>query len=166
MSIVSGHSTVTLMKPFGYATPRTEGGSAMPVRLQGQVSPAINYTKDLIADGYVGRVLSATMIGCALNWGPTIDRTYQADCANNANLPTITGGHDRCAMLLPRRITRAYRPRREPTRPIPVEETGEIIAKTVPDQLVLSGIVGDVLSRPFRSATESTERRPSWRGSA
>ena len=35
------------------------------VGLQGQVSPAISYTKDLIADGYVGRVLSATMIGCA-----------------------------------------------------------------------------------------------------
>ena len=27
------------------------------VGLQGQVSPAINYTKDLIAEGYVGRVL-------------------------------------------------------------------------------------------------------------
>src|SRR3954451_25285577 len=31
------------------------------VGLQGQMSPAINYTKDLIADGYVGRVLSSTM---------------------------------------------------------------------------------------------------------
>jgi hypothetical protein len=30
-------------------------------------------TKDLIAEGYVGRVLSATMIGCAPNWGATID---------------------------------------------------------------------------------------------
>src|SRR4029079_5421377 len=37
--------------------------------LQGQVSPAINYARDLIADGYVGRVLIATMIGCAPNWG-------------------------------------------------------------------------------------------------
>src|SRR5215831_19474395 len=44
------------------------------VGLQGQVSPALCYAKDLIADGYVGRVLSATMIGCAPNWGPTIDR--------------------------------------------------------------------------------------------
>ena len=43
------------------------------VGLQGQVSPAINYTKDLIADGYVGRVLSATMIGCAPRIG---DRRY------------------------------------------------------------------------------------------
>jgi predicted dehydrogenase len=31
------------------------------VGLQGQMSPAINYVKDLIADGYVGRVLTATM---------------------------------------------------------------------------------------------------------
>ena len=30
------------------------------VGLQGQVSPAICYAKDLIAEGYVGRVLSAT----------------------------------------------------------------------------------------------------------
>jgi predicted dehydrogenase len=63
------------------------------VGLQGQMSPAINYTKDLIAEGYVGRVLSATMIGCAPNWGRTIDRGYQADFANGANLLTITGGH-------------------------------------------------------------------------
>src|ERR1700751_1153353 len=41
------------------------------VGLQGQMSPAINYVKDLIADGYIGRVLSATMIGCTPNWGAT-----------------------------------------------------------------------------------------------
>ena len=63
------------------------------VGLQGQMSPAINYAKDLIADGYVGRVLTATMIGCAPNWGASIDRAYQADRANGANLMTITGGH-------------------------------------------------------------------------
>src|SRR5215469_754809 len=51
------------------------------VGLQGQMSPAICYTKNLIADGYVGRALSATMIGCAPNWGSTIDRAYQADRA-------------------------------------------------------------------------------------
>jgi predicted dehydrogenase len=40
----------------------TRTGVCHAVGLQGQVSPAINYTKDLIADGYVGRVLSATML--------------------------------------------------------------------------------------------------------
>ena len=68
-------------------------GIRRAVGLQGQVSPAINYTKDLITEGYIGRVLSATMIGCAPNWGPSIDRAYQADFANGANLLTITGGH-------------------------------------------------------------------------
>ena len=52
------------------------------VGLQGQVSPAINYVKGLIAEGYVGQVLTATMIGCAPNWGATIDRAFQADRAN------------------------------------------------------------------------------------
>jgi len=33
------------------------------------------------------------MIGCAPNWGAAIDRAYQADRANGANLMTITGGH-------------------------------------------------------------------------
>ena len=68
------------------------------VGLQGQMSPAINYAKHLVAEGYVGRVLTATMIGCAPNWGATIDRAYQAERANGANLLTITGGHQIDAM--------------------------------------------------------------------
>ena len=39
------------------------------VGLQGQMSPAINYARDLLAEGYVGRVLTATMIGCARTGG-------------------------------------------------------------------------------------------------
>jgi len=114
------------------------------VGLQGQVSPAICYAKDLIADGYVGRVLSATMIGCAPNWGPTIDRAYQADHANGANLLTITGGHTidaLCYCLGEFRELAAFVVSQRDR--IPVEETGDIIAKTSPDQLVVNGIVGE-----------------------
>jgi predicted dehydrogenase len=114
------------------------------VGLQGQVSPAINHTKDLIADGYVGRVLSATMIGCAPNWGPTIDRAYQADFANGANLLTITGGHTidaLCYCLGEFRELAAFVVSQRDR--IPVEDTGELMAKTSPDQLVVNGIVGD-----------------------
>ena len=114
------------------------------VGLQGQVSPAINYTKDLIVDGYIGRVLSATMIGCAPNWGPTIERAYQADFANGANLMTITGGHTidaLCYCLGEFRELAAFVVSQRDC--ISLEETGEIVAKTVPDQLVVNGIVGD-----------------------
>ena len=113
------------------------------VGLQGQVSPAINYAKDLIAQGYVGRVLTATMIGCAPNWGATIDRAYQADRANGANLLTITGGHQidaLCHCLGEFRELTAFAVSQRDR--IPLEETGEIVAKNTPDQLVVNGIVG------------------------
>jgi predicted dehydrogenase len=114
------------------------------VGLQGQMSPAINYAKDLIRDGYVGRVLSATMIGCAPNWGAAIDRAYQADRANGANLLTITGGHQidaLCYCLGEFRELSAFAVSQRDH--ILLESTGEVVPKNVPDQLVVNGIVGD-----------------------
>jgi predicted dehydrogenase len=114
------------------------------VGLQGQMSPAINYVKDLVADGYVGRVLTSTMIGCAPNWGSSIDRAYQADRANGANLLTITGGHQidaLCYCLGEFRELTAFAVSQRDR--ILVESTGEVVSKNVPDQLVVSGIVGD-----------------------
>src|SRR5438067_10512869 len=113
------------------------------VGLQGQMSPAINFVKDLIADGYVGRVLTATMIGCAPNWGAAIDRAYQADRANGANLLTITGGHQidaLCYCLGEFRELTAFAVSQRDR--IPLEGTGELVAKDTPDQLVVNGIVG------------------------
>ncbi len=90
------------------------------VGLQGQMSPAINYAKDLIAEGYVGRVLTATMIGVAPNWGArdrpglpgrSRKRRQSADDYRRAS--------DRCLVSLPRRIPRADRVRGEPARPDP-----------------------------------------------
>src|SRR6266566_1993321 len=113
------------------------------VGLQGQMSPAINYARDLIAEGYVGRVLTATMIGCAPSWGATIDRAYQADRANGATLMTITGGHQidaLCHCLGEFRELTAFAVSQRDR--IPLEATGEMVAKTAPDQLVVNGIVG------------------------
>jgi predicted dehydrogenase len=98
----------------------------------------------LVADGYVGRVLTATMIGCAPNWGATIDRAYQAERANGANLLTITGGHQidaLCYCLGEFRELSAFAVNQRDR--IGVESTGEEVPKNVPDQLVVSGIVGD-----------------------
>ena len=114
------------------------------VGLQGQVSPAISYTRDLIAQGHIGRVLTTTMIGCAANWGASIDRAYQADRANGANLLTITGGHQidaLCHCLGEFRELAAFVVSQRDR--IHVDELGEVIAKTSPDQLVVSGIVDD-----------------------
>src|SRR5713101_7328627 len=114
------------------------------VGLQGQMSPAINYVKDLVGQGYVGRVLSATMIGCAPNWGASIDRAYPADRSNGANLLTITGGHtvDALCYCLGEFHELAAFVVSQRDR-IPLEGTGEIVAKTSPDQLVVNGIAGN-----------------------
>jgi predicted dehydrogenase len=114
------------------------------VGLQGQVSPSINYVKDLIADGHIGRVLSATLFVNAGNWGKTIDRAYQTDRANGANLMTITGGHNLdalCHCLGEFRELSAFAVSQRDH--IPLQATGELVAKNVPDQLVVSGIMGD-----------------------
>jgi predicted dehydrogenase len=114
------------------------------VGLQGQVSPAINYLKDLIADGYVGKPLSGTLFVNAANWGAVLDRSYQADFSNGANLMTITGGHNLDALCyclgeFRELFAFAVSQRNE----IPAQDTGDLVAKDVPDQLVVSGIAGD-----------------------
>lgn len=114
------------------------------VGLQGQASPAINYVKDLIADGYIGRALSATLFVNAGNWGKTIDRAYQADRANGANLMTITGGHNLdllCHCLGEFRELSAFAVSQRDR--IALQASGELITKTVPDQLVVSGIIAN-----------------------
>jgi hypothetical protein len=97
----------------------------------------------LVAQGYVGRALTATLIGCAPNWGATLDRAYQADFANGANLMTITGGHQidaLCYCLGEFRELSAFAVSQRDR--IVTDDQGEV-ALTSPDQLAVSGIVGD-----------------------
>ncbi len=113
------------------------------VGLQGQRSPTINYVKDLVAEGYVGKVLTATMIGCAPNWGATLDRAYQADFANGANLMTITGGHQidaLCHCLGEFREVAAFAVSQRAQ--IFAEDSKAMIPLTSPDQLAVSGVLG------------------------
>jgi predicted dehydrogenase len=153
-----GRDTDEAMRMLDLARRR---GIRHAVGLQGQMSPAINYARDLVAEGYVGRVLTATMIGCAPNWGATIDRAYQADRANGANLLTITGGHQidaLCHCLGEFRELTAFAVSQRDH--IPLQATGEMVAKTAPDQLVVNGIVGNgaVVSFQIRGGmTRGTE---------
>src|ERR1700751_1662774 len=130
------------------------------VGLQGQWSPTINYVRDLMTDGYVGKVLTATLIGCAPNWAATLDRAYQADFANGANLMTITGGHQidaLCHCLGEFRELSAFAVSQRDR--IVTDDQGEV-ALTSPDQLAVSGILqnGAVVSFQIRGGmTRGTE---------
>jgi predicted dehydrogenase len=123
------------------------------VGLQGQWSPTLSYIKDLVANGYVGRVLSATLIGRAPNWGATLDRGYQADFANGANLMTITGGHQidaLCYCLGEFREVSAYAVTQRSE--IFAEDKGTTIPLTTPDQLAVIGLLdgGAIVSFQIR----------------
>lgn len=65
------------------------------VGLQGRGSPAIRYVRDLIAKEAIGQVLSSSMIGSGMNWGPGMPErnAYTLDKTQGATLLSIAGGH-------------------------------------------------------------------------
>jgi len=63
--------------------------------LQARSAPAVAYVRDLIKHGYVGEVLSTTLIGSGMGWGPTVEpfNVYMNDKKNGATLLSIALGH-------------------------------------------------------------------------
>src|SRR5216684_274972 len=63
--------------------------------LQARSAPAVAYVRDLIKQGYVGEVLSTTLIGSGMGWGPTVEpyNAYLNDKKNGATMLSIALGH-------------------------------------------------------------------------
>lgn len=63
--------------------------------LQARAAPAIAYVRDLLAQGYVGDVLSTTLVGSGMNWGATVEaaNAYTNDKVNGATMLAIPFGH-------------------------------------------------------------------------
>src|ERR1700682_152172 len=67
------------------------------VGLQARGAREFNRVRDLVAEGYVGKVLSCTMIITTPAWGTefTRDWAYMADRSNGNTLMTSPGGHSK-----------------------------------------------------------------------
>src|SRR5216110_1683041 len=64
------------------------------VGLQARQAPAIEFVKELLGDGYVGEVLSTTMIGVSIPGDVVVQpNVYMLDANNGANLLTVAFGH-------------------------------------------------------------------------
>jgi predicted dehydrogenase len=65
------------------------------IGMQARAAPVVAYVRDLIRDGYVGEVLSTTLVGSGLAWGPYTDNNhaYLNDKANGATMLSIPMGH-------------------------------------------------------------------------
>jgi predicted dehydrogenase len=111
------------------------------VGLQARQAPAIEFVQDLISDGYVGEVLSTSMVGLSV-LGDVLGRpnAYMLDKKNGANVLTIAVGHSLDILnyvLGEFAELSAVSDLRRPL--ITIEETREQIVKTAPDQIAVIG---------------------------
>src|SRR5207248_418340 len=71
-----------------------EQGVRTAVGLQARQAPAIEYAQQLLQGGYVGEVLSTTMIGVSVPGDIVVQpNAYMLDKTNGANALTIAAGH-------------------------------------------------------------------------
>src|SRR5947209_14098349 len=63
--------------------------------LQARSAPAVAYVRDLIKQGYVGEVLSTSLIGSGMGWGPTVEpfNAYLNDKKNGATMLSLPLAH-------------------------------------------------------------------------
>jgi len=111
------------------------------VGLQARQAPAIEFVQQLLRDGYVGEVLSTTMVGLSIP-GDVVGQpnAYMLDKANGANLLTVPVGHslDLLSYVLGEFADlSAVSDLRRPL--ITIEETGVQIVKTAADQIAVIG---------------------------
>jgi predicted dehydrogenase len=118
-----------------------EQGVHTVVGLQARQAPAFEFVQELLRDGYVGEVLSTTMVGLSVAGDVVVKpNAYMLDKTNGANLLTIAVGHslDTLNYLLGEfadlwAVSDVRRPL------ISIEGTGEQLVKTAADQIAVIG---------------------------
>ncbi|HEY8871177.1 MAG TPA: Gfo/Idh/MocA family oxidoreductase [Candidatus Limnocylindrales bacterium] len=111
------------------------------VGFQARQAPAIEFVQQLLRDGYVGEVLSTTMVGLSIPADVVVQpNAYMLDKRNGANLLTVAVGHsiDILNYVLGEfHDLSAVSGLRRPL--ITIKETGEQIVKTAVDQVAVIG---------------------------
>jgi len=133
-----------------------ELGVRTAVGLQARCSPTVRYVRDLIREGYLGEVLSTTLVGSAgVSGASEMPKayTYLADRKNGATMLTIPFGHtiDALCWCLGdfREVWASLEMRR---KSFTVIETRDVCPTNVDDQLVVGGVLenGVVVSAHYR----------------
>ena len=111
------------------------------VGLQARQAPAIEFVRELLNDGYVGEVLSTTMVGTSVPGDVVVKpNAYMLDGTNGATVLTIAVGHSLDTLnhvLGEFADLSAVSDLRRPL--ITIDGTGEQIVKTAPDQIAVIG---------------------------
>lgn len=123
--------------------------------LQARSAPAVRQLRDLVADGFVGDVLSTSLVASGRRWGPVFEPggAYLLDKENGGTMLTIPFGHtvDSLAMVLGEfaEVSATTATRRPVVRE---EDSGRAVPMTVEDQVAVTGRLasGAVASVHFR----------------
>jgi predicted dehydrogenase len=116
-------------------------GVGTVVGLQARQAPAVAFVRALLSDGYVGEVLSTTMVGLSVPGEVVVQaNAYMLDKTNGANLLTIAVGHSLDLLNYVLGEFAELAAASELRRPrITIDETGEQIVKTAADQIAVIG---------------------------
>src|SRR5213594_3405901 len=123
--------------------------------LQARSAPSVAYVRDLIQQGYVGEVLSTSLIGSGYGWGPTVPpfNAYLNDKKNGATMLSIPLGHTVDALCHclgeVRELTATMTVRR---KSYTIDGTGERKPMATEDQVCVTGLLdgGAALSIHYR----------------
>jgi len=135
-----------------------EKGVLAVAGLQARSAPAVAYVRDLIEQGYVGELLSTTLIGSGMGWGPTVEpfNVYLNDKKNGATMLSIALGHAADALCHClgeiRELSATMTMRR---KSFTVAGTGESKPMAADDQVIVSGLLegGAAFSMHYRGGS-------------
>jgi predicted dehydrogenase len=131
-------------------------GLLTAVGLQARCGPAIRYVTDLIAQGYAGEILSATLVGSGGSWGATIPSAaarYLADPADGATMLSIPFGHTIDAVAAALGEPAVQHAALATRRPMVLDaDRGEMVPMTAADQIAVTAALpgGAMLSAHYR----------------
>jgi predicted dehydrogenase len=131
------------------------------IGLQARASAGVELVRGLLRDGYVGEVLSTSVVASGFGWGAVIDpdQTYLFDAGSGADMLTVTGGHLLDAMRFCLgdidSVSATTATRRGPVVVLPADEVNRFRRfetllppeparthpRSVPDQIALSGVL-------------------------
>ena len=109
--------------------------------LQARAAPPVVHARALIAEGYVGRVYSATVHATFQTWANPIASAYSGDVKSGANVLTIAGGHslDAVTYMLGERLADVAAVESHLRTEVMATDVGHVVPFTAPDQFACVG---------------------------
>jgi predicted dehydrogenase len=137
-----------------------EKGVHAVIGTQALRAPAVRYVKDLVAQGFLGDVLSITLVGTGGNWGAEMDlvNAYCLDISNGATMLTIPFGHTIAAVEdIFGQIESVSAELAIQRKTVKIKETGEERPNTTPDQILVAGVFksGVLLDAHYRGSSNA-----------